>query len=100
MKRLSLKIAGSPVTVKVSKWTGRPKANGIYIKTPIATGSLSLLKECIEVIFNITIDTYMKDRLYEGLHISEDDAIYLDENTIICGIKEAEKRGWFNSPLA
>lgn len=95
MKRLSLEIAGSPVTVKVSKWTGRPKANGIRI---IANeDSLCLLKECLEVIFNITIDIYIKN--HSGLYIPEEDAPCLEEETIILGLKEARKRGWFNSPL-
>ena len=97
MKRLSLKIAGSPVTVKVSKWTERPKANGIYIRVPSeAEYPLSLIQECIEVMFNITIDTYVKDRGAHGLYIPEEDATSLEEGTIILGLKKAEARGWLN----
>ena len=93
MKQISLNINGCPVVVKVSKWTGRPKGNGIRI---IANqGSLSLLKECLEAMYNITISTYIED---SGLYIPEEDATCLEEETIILGLKEASKRGWLNNP--
>ena len=94
MKQVKLEINGSPVTVKVSKWTGRPKGNGIRI---IATrDSLSLLKEALEAMYNIDINIYIDD--YSGLYIPEEDATCLEEGTIILGLKEASKRGWLNSP--
>jgi len=93
MKKISLQINGSPVTVKVSKWTGRPRANGIHI---IANrDSLSLLRECLEVMYNINIHIYIED---SGLYIPEEDATCLEEETIILGLKEASKRGWLNNP--
>ena len=101
MKRISLEVDGSPVTVRVSKWTGRPKANGIYIRVPLeAENCLSIIKESIEVMFNIVIDTYVKDRGTHGLYIPEPEAVFLEEGTIILGLKEASKRGWLNSPVA
>lgn len=94
MKQISVNINGSPVTVKVSKWTGRPKMNGIRIIA--GRDSLSTLKECLEVMYNINIDTYIEN--YSGLYIPEEDATCLEEETIILGLKEARKRGWLNSP--
>ena len=94
MKQISLVVDDSPVTVKVSKWTGRGRANGIYI---IATrDSLSILKEALEAMYNIDINIYIDD--YSGLYIPEEDATCLEEGTIILGLKEASKRGRLNSP--
>jgi hypothetical protein len=91
MKRITLEINGSPVTVKVSKWTGRPGANGIRI---IATkDSVDKVKECLEAMYNIDINTYI-DGI--GLYIPEHEAVFLEEATIILGLKKAEARGWLN----
>ena len=93
MKQISLNIDGRPVVVKVSKWTRRPKGNGIRI---IATeDSVDNVKECIEAMYNIDINIYI-DGI--GLYIPEEDATCLEEETIILGLKEASKRGWLNNP--
>jgi hypothetical protein len=95
MKQVSLNINGHPVVVKVSKWRKRPKANGIYIMIPVEDECrLSILKKSIEVMFNITINGYVKDKRTHGLYIPEDDAASLEEGIIILALKDAEARGW------
>ena len=97
MKQISLNINGHPVVVKVSKWTRRPKANGIYIRVPFeAEGFLGLIQECIEVMFNITIDIHTEN----GFYIPETEAVFLEEASVIRGLKKAEAMGWLNSSVA
>lgn len=85
MKTIDLKINGENIAIKVSKWTKRPKANGIYV---VATPeSIHKIKVALENALNIIIDIRVNDN---GLYINESDSKYLEEGTITVCLKE-----WF-----
>lgn len=88
-----MKIKIKNVDVSVTEWTKRPKANGIYVTigNDVSDDFLDDIINAIEVNLNISIHCYFNDKKSRGLVIPEDEAKYLDVETVALSIKDGIK---------
>jgi hypothetical protein len=84
---------GKKYSVKVTEWTKRPKANGIYVTVSnnVPDDFLDEIINAVNVNLNLSVHHYFNDKKSRGFVIREDEAKYLSVEMVCWAIKEQVK---------